>query len=227
MQCEGSAVFEGVFALDPQHVWAVGGIKVDSIWYLAVYFYDGNSWGEQWRGGYNNNLVAVHGCDRTHVWAKSLDGRIYFFDGNSWVEQCEGDLNGYGGIYALAENDVWVVGSGWAYHYDGESWKGEHVGENLSLLDVRSFDSGHVLAVGKVQPEGHSEQSVATVFHREDGSWGQENIGSPGYNRFEGIAATDENYIWAVGCFGTGWPSWAGRLRSHSLLPRAIAPMTR
>src|SRR5262249_12797241 len=103
-----------------RHIWGTG--PTDT--YLAgneVYHFDGHGWppvplpGTGW-------IRAFGGTSANDVWAGRGNGEILHYDGHAWSLSTQ--LPGYSidGLYAAAEDDVWVASSSGLAHYDGSSW---------------------------------------------------------------------------------------------------------
>ena len=61
----------GIFALDPFHVWAVGGNQELG---TAVAFFDGSAWSIQQVANDNVGLAGITAADPSHVWAAGMVG---------------------------------------------------------------------------------------------------------------------------------------------------------
>ncbi len=143
----GFGGLNGVSAVDPTHVWAVGDGG-------TILFYDGTSWSVQ-ASGLTGDLVSVSAISWNHVWAVGQYGNILFFDGTSWTLQRGGADPAFylRGVSALDPTHVWAVGddSGGVatiLFFDGTSWSTQDPGVDTHLFGASAFGSYNVLTVG-------------------------------------------------------------------------------
>jgi hypothetical protein len=133
----GDEVVQNIFALDPTHVWAVGGNKSKS----SIYFFNGATWSEQTalQGmDYSSGFTDVFAVDAAHVWAVAKPG-FYFYDGRHWSRQWTDESGVHDvfvqGVAAADANHVWATsGNGDTYFFNGKSWR-KLTQEGQSLSD--------------------------------------------------------------------------------------------
>jgi hypothetical protein len=54
---------------------------------------------------------------------QDYSGLMLHWDGVAWSETSVRPINQVDEVWGSAANDVWVVGGGVIYHFDGSSWK--------------------------------------------------------------------------------------------------------
>lgn len=151
---------EAVVVIAPDDVWAVGGPKLSGSGPNAyIVHWDGSSWNLETTStpGMFSRLRDVKALSSGDLWAcgetfVNNTYRSWFLhgDGANWTEvQSPG---GGGGLYAVASNDVYSVGSG-VVHWDGSQWStvvssfGDALG--VSLADVAGDGGCGMIAVGR------------------------------------------------------------------------------
>jgi hypothetical protein len=149
--------------------------------------YDGTTWHESSDHGFDANGVVydISGASRTSVYSlgeespsgqdpeeKYTDYRVVHFDGSSWSEShvvrlSRGDNpnpgDGYGlqGLWAIASNDVFAVGSGGHIdHFNGTAWSPMTSPTTAHLFDVWGNSASNVYAVGE-----------GGILHFDGSSW--------------------------------------------------------
>lgn len=170
----GFAELNGVAALAPDDVWAVGSARSRT---LAMHF-DGSSWTVVPAPGGSGNpqaLAAVAGTSANDVWAVGFAGSRTLsehWDGSAWtvVASTNGSRpsNVYAGVASLGPSDTWTVGSTFdpimandrtlSARADGASWSAlatpNPSTEYDSLLAVHGLAAGDIWAVGT--QDGHT-----------------------------------------------------------------------
>lgn len=117
---------QNMFALDPAHVWAVGGTESRT----SILFFDGSRWAPQFTlegTSYEEGFTDVCATDSRHAWAVTKQG-FYFFDGERWSLQWE-DKSGrhdvfVQGVAATDDRHVWATSAvGDIYFFNGAAWE--------------------------------------------------------------------------------------------------------
>jgi hypothetical protein len=202
-----------VFALDENHVWAVGDGG-------TVLFYDGKGWLFQ-DSGTDIQLNSVTGIDNRHVWACGWGGVVIFFDGSTWSKLRTGS-SVLTGISSFDESHVWAVGSnGLILFYDGSSWHEEQSGTYAELTDVVAIGPRETWACG-----------LRGTVLEYDGKWHSRRTGE---EMFQGISVSPERDIWVGGyttrgyCDNTGSQilrysdSWESVSIDQNIFPTGLA----
>ena len=212
-------ILQGVVAVAPDDVWAVGffyppnsGSRA-----LALHF-DGTRWSrvDVPSSAKNDGLMAIGASSATNVWADGNRGEdhavVLRFDGSRWTEvDLPRGISQGPGLYAievLSTDDVWIVGhehlarhgySGGALHFDGRRWTSELIEDAESLTDVETVGRGEVWAVGYTGSTG-LEGTAKPLAVRHTGSWRRVGIEDPDVGgEFASVAANDRGDVWAIG----------------------------
>ena len=125
-ELEPGFLVQNMFALDPAHVWAVGGTDSQT----SIYFFDGTVWVPQLTlegTSYKEGFTDVCAADGRHAWAVTKQG-FYFFDGESWTLQWKDESGRHDvfvqGVAAADATHVWATSaSGEIYFFDGANWE--------------------------------------------------------------------------------------------------------
>lgn len=154
-----------VFALDKEHIWAVG--------YEQVHFYDGGEWGTQEvrerkatmitprEGKQKESFMGFSACDEKHAWMVGEKGGIYVLDGPNWKKQLEtrvlfGRDSALYDVLAVDRSHVWAVGNGGVLFYDGKDWSLQY-GLTMDIQGVCARSADVIWAAGQgigVEMEG-------------------------------------------------------------------------
>jgi hypothetical protein len=216
-------VLEGVAAVTPADVWAVGsGRNSAGVSGSMIQHWDGASWTEVSSPVTGVTLTSVTATSATDVWAVGYTasaGVAMHYDGTSWTTSTLPAPSGGGwqlsSVSADAAGDVWaagyVNGSGSAQHpivehFDGTSWSVTQAPDLGSAYPANWFTAvlaispGNVWAIGGASPL--NETNVALVEHFDGTSWTVQPSPANGANSavsFGGLATTGSGTLWAVG----------------------------
>jgi hypothetical protein len=186
----------GVTAASPTNVWAVGGYSPypeSSASQPLTEHWDGSAWTfvKTPKGppdSYVNFLTAVSAVSQDDVWAVgSISDQEWWrtwtvhWDGSSWTHvrspNTDGpfSINVFGGVAAVAPDDVWAVGSNDTVaaeplieHWDGSRWSlvpTDHLASAYDLLAVSAVSATDVWAVG-YGSTAHWDGSTWTAIKR-------------------------------------------------------------
>lgn len=126
-------------------VWGTSSTDVWVVEFLngGVLHWDGNVWA-RYRVG-TQYLYSVSGTAPDDVWvAGSSD--VFHWNGSRWTTAVLPSPANPKSVWALAQNDIWVVGD-FAFHFDGTRWT-KHSTNAGALLAVWGDRANHVYAVG-------------------------------------------------------------------------------
>lgn len=147
----------GVTALSENDVWLAG---------TTLRHWDGSQWSivsTPTRG----DPAAVHGTAGDDVWVGTTAGTLAHFDGSSWKAAQTPDVGDGAGLTsaaALADNDVWAVGS----YFDGAT--------DLSLIEHWNGAAWQVVPSPNT-PDGSNRLVGIRMFAPDDGwAWNSELI---------------------------------------------------
>lgn len=142
--------FFGVYAADPQHVWACGNNA--QVWGTAD---GGATWSNVYDHADNKIWSAIDGIDAENVWVSGMEysgqrAQILRFDGSYWLIPYSEPLGGsLRSIDAVTTNDVWALSvNGNVLRYQFGTWS-EHslVGfTNASSCAISRTDYGDTWA---------------------------------------------------------------------------------
>lgn len=176
--------FEGVFALDDNHVWAV---SVNG----TILFFNGTNWVAQMLDNGACLFYGVTALTPNCVWAAGDDGQngiIYFSEGSAWNKQYEAKGARLQDIFALDSGHVWAVGqNGTILFFNGSSWSKQASNTTEFLTAIFALNSNNAWAVG----------DKGTILYFNGSVWNQQPIVTNG--NLSGVAATDANHIWVGG----------------------------
>jgi WD40-like Beta Propeller Repeat len=214
------AILQGLEAIAPDDVWAVGFSHVESRSRRLVLHFDGTRWS---RVGVpssrrNEGLVAVGASSATNVWAVGNRGEdralVLRYDGSRWAEvdlprlitNAPARLNA---IEVLSPDNVWIVGNvhraGHGYlsvgvlQFDGRRWRTHPIGESGTLADVEAVGRHEVWAVGYTGSAG-LEATAKPLAVRHTDSWQRVAVQDPAVGgEFAGMAVDNGGNVWAIG----------------------------
>jgi hypothetical protein len=170
----------------------------------AVYRRSGGTWKPQDTGAMDVRAVRQRTPD--DVWAVGAkpdrfdSEQVYVtrYDGSAWHDMTPPQIAGTHGVLTgvlpLAAGDVWAVGDGGAYHWDGSAWQHAAAPDGVRFTGTLADDgAGGVRAIGtrRNAPEG------SVLLHYTDGAWRTELETTAvlgGLARIPGTRA-----MWAVG----------------------------
>jgi hypothetical protein len=221
-------VLTAVAAVSPANVWAVGSISGAQ---TLIEHWDGSSWTVQQTGtpgGGTASLSAVTATSATDVWAVGriggADGQplIEHYDGHAWTvvpagSLPAGNIDGFlSGVTATSPADAWAVGTTMTGNFvkqtlierwNGSQWTvvpGANPGSAIAanqLTGVVALTPSNAWAVGSTTGTGTSSQAL--IEHWNGGAWTQATIPVIGAgSRLDGVAASSDRNIWAVGTYG-------------------------
>jgi hypothetical protein len=163
----GVARLSGLWGAGPQDVF-LGGTQGDPhpASELLAHF-DGSGWSSLAVPVFGDfsEFMDLGGTSGADVWAVGKrqtcedcnyeTAMIVHYDGQGWTQQLSKNADVYAGVWAVAPNDVWVVGrndegNANVLHYDGSGWsRGEPLSTSQNgLQDVWASSSNDVYAVG-------------------------------------------------------------------------------
>jgi photosystem II stability/assembly factor-like uncharacterized protein len=183
--------FNGVYALDASHVWAVGMRPTGG--QGTIVFYNGTSWTQQ-TSGVNRHLYDVAAVDASTVWAVGAGGTIRKTTngGTNWKKQTSGTTRALRSIAAVDANTVWVVGDAGTICKTvdgGTNWTGQTSGVTRNLRGIAAVDASTAWAVG----------DGGTILKTTDGgtTWTAQTSGITGALR--AVSAVDASTCYAAG----------------------------
>jgi hypothetical protein len=176
---EIDGVLNGVVAVSPTDVWAVGyaGDPALSLERALVLHWDGTAWADveiaRAIGGGKAALVDIEGVSPTDLWAVGyhrLQPAILRFDGEAWSRsptEVPGTLEA---VEAFATSEVWAVGSP-IQRFDGEAWSVAPLArEGADLVDVAAIGGLDIWAVGS-RPSKEEGTTRAAVYRYSGRRW--------------------------------------------------------
>jgi photosystem II stability/assembly factor-like uncharacterized protein len=218
-QYDPSHSIYGLYALDANTAWAVGGV-FDSynevfVRYIIHTQNGGDTWTTQYyESGYYYDPVGplndIYFTDNTHGWAVGYDGAIIATTdgGANWIEQDSGLTGYYNELFGVAFTDS---NNGWAVGEDGNvvttmnggsTWTQVDIGTTDYLNSVCFTDANNGWIAG-----GDYYPIHGTIFHTNDGgaTW---SLQDPGTGEYEyilyDISFVNNSQGWAAG--GTFYP---------------------
>ncbi|HEX7703513.1 MAG TPA: hypothetical protein VF403_22390, partial [Kofleriaceae bacterium] len=174
----GNADYSGLARSDASSVWAVGS--------AARAHFDGTTWTESYHVVTRQWLWSTSASSSSDVWSLGSMGDIVRRDATGW-SALPGSLgiDDPEGIFALANDDVWVVGGSAANHWDGNNFT-----RYPELYDTRAAwgpTSTNVWVVGESGKLAHWNGTAWTVTTDHSGA------------NFYSVAGTGANDVWACG----------------------------
>jgi len=213
----------GVAALTPSNVWAVGDARNSAgVSGTQIQHYDGTSWTGVSTPVTGATLVSVTALSASDVWAvgyTATSGLVMHYDGTSWTVSVLPAPSG--GTWQLSEvsadspADVWaagyVNGAGGAQHpiiehFNGTSWSVTQAPDLSSSYPANWFNAvlaispTNVWAIGQSSPL--NQTNVALVEHFNGTSWTVQPAPGNGANSvlgFSGLVTTGSGTLWAAG----------------------------
>lgn len=231
----------GVTAIAPDDIWAVGySASLDAPYQTLTLHWNGKGWSiidspNSTAGPYNAlNAVTASGPD--DVWAaggapygfeggrrpisSQSPGLLLHWDGRSWSTVTPPPAGQFGtrsGLVAVSRTDVWAVGEGDPWHWDGARWSIPDIGAQLSR-GVGAAGPAAVWAAGSYtggSSEGGAYGPFPTGERWAGSSWQSSAASSLGIGEFYGVTARSASDVIAVGASklftlgaqwtGTGW----------------------
>jgi photosystem II stability/assembly factor-like uncharacterized protein len=198
--------WEGLFFLDANNGWAVGGKPFDFTSSRRVILHTtngGSSWQAQYSVANETPLNAVYFVDANNGWAVGDGTGILHTTngGTTWVNQSSGTGDYLEDVYFTDTNNGWAVGhSGKIIHTvnGGATWVPQDLGivDNLTGVHFTDADQGWIVGADQNFLQG-------VIWHTDDGgaSWHPQDAGSASY--LYDLVFTDANNGWAAGGNGT------------------------
>lgn len=199
---------QDIYALDSEHVWAVGYSYSPSPVGGQVYFYDGTEWRNSLsltNAGQATQLNGVYAASTSHVWACGNLAQIWATTngGSTWTAQyTHTDNKSWHAIDGVDAVHVWVAGMehlGRRAHimaFNGTHWiiRYSEVLDEQPLRDIDAVSTNDVWAIGGF---------TGTVIHFQNGVWtAAPSLNSTNVNRYS-ISRTAYGDVWAS-AFGQG-----------------------
>lgn len=201
---------DSAVVIDTTPVWEQHRIESSSsmngIYASGAGVYIVGSGGFAWYGGadgWDFMDISVNGQDLTDLWgqgqnestvlaASTQSGLVaQYTPAGGWTTGDLADTNEIKGVGGSGPTQLFAVGWGRAYAYDGTSWTYEPLpDQNVKLNDVYA-EGSEAFAIGE---EGG-------CVHRASGSWSACDTGVTA--SLEGISGSSANDVWAVGDGGT------------------------
>jgi hypothetical protein len=218
--------FDGIAAISPTNIWAVGdlwGKKGNTIYQPFIRHYDG-SWGAvPIPGAPKFSTDQVTASAANDVWVFGLrPGSVaqsvaYRYDGSRWHRIPVPALTYLQGAVALGPSNVWAFGSSGTifapgedvsasvFHWNGTKWRGYGPDGGALVPESISASAGNNVWIAGAVRAGPAERAVA---YRWNGtSW--RNAGLPRVlNDDPGVSALSP---------GNAWIGWATETKSYAL----------
>lgn len=229
LQGENSNFLNGIEAISPTDIWAVGGYEKakqlgGKINRTLAQRWDGVSWSviPTANEPYDSYLNAVSAVASDDIWAVGgmarEDGEmlIEHWDGTQWTIVPGPTLlkSALSDVEAIASDNVWAVGTEDAgtttpkpilLHWDGTQWsRVEGPVTTGSLYGVDALSADDIWAVG--------QGNQGLILHWDGTAWTSGQIGTEGLTLYS-VAALSGTDVWAVGWSGEGDPGilhWDG-----------------
>ncbi len=198
--------WEGLYFLDADNGWAVGGKPFDFTGPRRVILHTadgGSNWQVQYSVTNETPLNAVHFVDANNGWAVGDGtGILHTSDGGAiWVGQSSGTGDYLEDVYFTDASNGWAVGHGGTLIHTtdgGATWVPQDLGITDNLRGVHFADAANGWIAGTNQTN-----SQAVVLHTANGgaSWHNQDPGPAAL--LYSIVFTDANNGWSVGDNGT------------------------
>jgi hypothetical protein len=210
---------QGVAALSPSDVWAVG-------YSGCVSCYGDQSLIEHWNGTSwsivsnpnpytTQDLYGIAAVSANDIWVVGRYGftpygaLIEHWNGTQWSEVDNPATGALYGVTALAGNNVWAVGDAQILHWNGTSWSVVPSPQSTSysgyLRAVAAVSASDIWAVGYVEVSSGEGYTYAPLIEHWDGtSWTVSYSATPSFPNnntltLAGVTALAATSVWAVG----------------------------
>ena len=227
---EIDGVLNGVAAISPADVWAVGSVgdPAASLERALVLHWDGTAWTDvgigRATGGGKSALVDIEGVSPTDLWAvgyQHFRPLILRFDGEAWSRsptEIRGTLHA---IEASATSDVWAVGTP-IQRFDGETWAETPIRRgDAELVAVAAIGGLDIWAVGS-RPSREPGTTRAAVYRYSDRRWGPvEGPSVGGSDSLSAVDALPDGTLLAVGSRDVGLERKTLAIRGTTCPPAA------
>jgi len=180
---------QGVFAVSPTEVWAVG----STITGLALVFrYDGTDWRPVPLPPAMMRLHAVWASGPGDVWVAGEMGLVARRTADTWMMVPSGSTANINGIWGSGPGDIWFVGlSNTVLRWNGTGIAPSNTGVTADLLAVSGSSANDVWAVGL----------MGAVYRKVGNNWTRQNHGQ-GEPTLFGVWAGSATDLWTVGSAG-------------------------
>lgn len=189
---------QDIVALSEENVWIIGNTN-------NIVHFDGDSWTTTSLDfGSGVDLDAV---SENNIWALGSGGKVFHYNGVGWalVEDLYGS-NGFVGISAISDDDVWVTNSNGAssntssssglWHYNGSQFDGKH-----KIANDKWYEDSYAIEMISAN-EGWSCYGDSYGFKYFDGStWS--DVANPVNSKIKCIKFLTRDKGWAVTEDGT------------------------
>jgi len=148
-----------------------------------------------------NDLYAVWGSDRAHLFAVGQLGTPLRFDGSAWTHASSGTREAFRSVWGASPEDVWAIGdqSG-IVHFDGMEWSVQPLPDTT----MQRVDGGRLPVLGSLA--GTTRTNVwavgegGTIVHFDGARWSNPESGTSATLR--SVFTSQEDDAWAVGDAG-------------------------
>jgi hypothetical protein len=207
---------QGVAALSPSNVWAVGYSGCGSCYgdQSLIEHWNGTSWSivSNPNPYATQDLYGIAAVSANDIWAMGRDGYtpygalIEHWNGTQWSEVNNPGTQALYGVTALASDNVWAVGDSEILHWNGTSWSvvpGSYSGSYLRA--VAAVSASDIWAVGYVEVSSGEGYTYAPAIEHSDGSsWTVSYSAVPAFPNnntltLAGVTALSATSVWAVG----------------------------
>jgi len=223
----GNNDLTGIYAADPNDVWAVGNYQNGSVIYALGWHWNGTGWTRVTMPQPSTTVQAlsgVSGVSGSDLWAVGLQGvtgatntLAMHWNGSTWTAVATvstGFRSILENVYARASNDVWAAGYTQATssspfqvlieHWDGSNWSVvsgvNPVSGDDVLFNVSATSSTDAWAAGYTDTGSNTVRSTL-IEHWNGTAWSavsSPNVGT-GWNELIGVNATSSTNAWAFG----------------------------
>jgi hypothetical protein len=222
----GGASLEGIAALTPNLVWAVGNYtNTGNTTQPLIEKWDGSGWKIVSLPTFANkaSLNAVAGSSSTNAWAVGWESvadhsqaMILHWNGQQWIHASSPPILGMlNAISVVSATDMWAVGTDFSQydsnastsqlleHWDGRAWSrvpapGLAAGRSSSLQRIAAVSANDIWALGSSSTK---EASYSIIEHWNGQIW--QIIASPDHPQSDygltGIAIVSATDIWVTG----------------------------
>ena len=204
---------QGVAALSPSNVWAVGYSGCSSCYgdQSLIEHWNGTSWSivSNPNPYTTQDLYGIAAVSASDIWAVGLSGftpygaLIEHWNGTGWSEVDNPAIGALYGVTALAGNNVWAVGGSQILHWNGTSWSlvpspQPNPNDGYFLRAVAAVSAGDIWAVGYVEIASGAGYNYGPLIEHWNGSSWTLSTGAGGLYLF-GVTALSATSVWAVG----------------------------
>ncbi len=204
----------GVWAVDPNNVWVVGGNE-GGYGVILRSFDGGQNWTRQGAGQIPDvGLARISAVDNNTAWAVGAQGVILHTSdgGNNWTHQTGGTVPdiGFDGVYAVDAQTAWACGDVSAgYGTMLRTIDGGNTWQRPGYAQLPADDyvlSVHALDADTVWGVGHG----MTVVHTDNAGNNWQNLSpfqKPNFLDANGVVALNRGTVWVVMDYGGIWRS--------------------